>query len=236
MTLRGWRSPNFDQRKMSPDMVVLHYTDMADVNAAIRWLCAPESKVSAHYVITADGAVVPLVDEADRAWHAGVSSWEGVRDINGRAIGIELDSPGHRPDAPSFPAEQIAALLSLLDAIRDRWSIRRRAVVAHSDVAPMRKIDPGERFPWKQLADAGHAIFVPLPEKGIDVTPEELWQDLERAGYAPPSSADEATALLRAFHRRHRPNAVELGADPITAALAKAVADETAKDGEPSPA
>ncbi|MEM8664133.1 MAG: N-acetylmuramoyl-L-alanine amidase, partial [Pseudomonadota bacterium] len=109
-------SPNFDARPAPPDMIVLHYTDMADVEAAIAWLSTPRSRVSAHYVVTAEGGLVQMVNETDRAWHAGVSSWEGAGDINARAIGIELDSPGHRPGAPHFPAAQIDALIDLMTA------------------------------------------------------------------------------------------------------------------------
>lgn len=212
-------SPNFDARTAPPDMVVLHYTDMADVTAAIGVLTSPASRVSAHYLITADGEVVEMVDEAARAWHAGVSFWEGVRDINARSIGIELDSPGHRPDAPVFPEAQIVSLLRLMDGIRARWPIPRRGVVAHSDIAPTRKIDPGERFPWARLAREGHALFVPA-ETATVAEAGTLWASLEAAGYDPADDEASRSALVRAFHRRHRPGAVEAAPDAASAAIA----------------
>lgn len=212
-------SPNFDARPAAPDMVVLHYTDMADVEAAITLLTTPESRVSAHYLITAEGTLVEMVAEDKRAWHAGVSYWEGARDINARAIGIELDSPGHRPGAPVFPEAQLAALFRLMAGIRTRWTIPRRGVVAHSDIAPTRKIDPGERFPWSRLADEGHALFVP-PETSTTGNPAALWQTLAAAGYDPDADEKARAALVRAFHRRHRPDAVAAAADATTAALA----------------
>jgi len=200
-------------------MVVLHYTDMADVRTAIARLTTPASKVSAHYLITAGGEVVQMVDEAARAWHAGVSFWDGATDINARSIGIELDSPGHQPDAPVFPDRQIDALVDLMDGIRRRWFIPLRGVVGHSDIAPMRKIDPGERFPWARLAAAGHALFVP-PETATRARPEALWPALAGAGYGPAADEETRAALVRAFHRRHRPDAVDAPADALTAALA----------------
>ena len=219
MTGRRVPSPNFDARPAAPDMVVLHYTDMADVEAAIGWLATPESRVSAHYVITATGEIVTMVDEASRAWHAGVSYWDGSRDINARAIGIELDSPGHRPDAPEFAEPQIASLLRLMDGIRSRWAVPRRNVVAHSDIAPLRKIDPGERFPWARLAREGHALHVPAETATVG-EPARFWQTLAAAGY--DTATDEAmrTALARAFHRRHRPDAVDAAPDARSAAIA----------------
>ena len=117
-------SPNFDERAFAPDMVVLHYTDMADVEAAIAWLATPESRVSAHYVITAAGEIVAMVDEARRAWHAGVSFWDGSRDINARAIGIELDSPGHRPGPRRCRRPAPAPCHAATDRCTEKWSAR----------------------------------------------------------------------------------------------------------------
>ena len=230
-------SPNFDERPFAPDMVVLHYTDMADVEAAIAWLAAPESRVSAHYVITAAGEIVAMVDEAKRAWHAGVSYWDGSRDINARAIGIELDSPGHRPLAPEFPEPQLAALLDLLAEIRGRWPIPPRGVVGHSDVAPMRKIDPGERFVWSRLAAAGHALVAHAggSEAEDGGAPEDLFAVMHRAGYGLPADAAEAAALVRAFHRRHRPDAVDAPADAMTGRLAEAFAAAVEADRQAHP-
>ena len=229
-------SPNFDERAFAPDMVVLHYTDMADVEAAIAWLATPESRVSAHYVITAAGEIVAMVDEARRAWHAGVSFWDGSRDINARAIGIELDSPGHRPLAPEFPEPQVTALLELLTEIRGRWPIPPRGVVGHSDVAPMRKIDPGERFVWPRLAAAGHALVACADAGAADGgAPGDLFAVMHRAGYGLPADEAEAAALVRAFHRRHRPDAVDAPADALTGRLAEAFAAAVEADRRAHP-
>lgn len=155
-------SPNFDARKTPPDMVVLHYTGMASGEAALERLRDPAAKVSSHYLIEQDGRVFRLVPEERRAWHAGVSFWRGERDVNGRSIGVELVNPGHELGYVPFPEAQIQTLLGLLDAIRERWTVEDGNIVAHSDVAPERKIDPGELFPWRRLADAGHGLWVDL--------------------------------------------------------------------------
>lgn len=163
-----WRpSPNVRPRVSSSgeamprvDMIVLHYTGMASANAAVDWLTSPSSKLSAHYLIASDGSLIAMVDERQEAWHAGRSSWYGERANNARSIGIELDSQGHTPFAPVFPMVQIRTLLRLLDELRVRWPCPLANVVAHSDIAPHRKADPGERFPWACLAAAGHALAV----------------------------------------------------------------------------
>jgi len=212
-------------------MVVIHYTEMASAELAIGWLCNPASRVSAHYLVAADGTVTAMVEESRRAWHAGVSGWDGTSDVNSRSIGIELDSPGHAPSPPTFPDAQIAALIDLLDGVRSRWPVPPRNVVAHSDVAPLRKIDPGELFPWACLAEAGHAIHVP-PQPGsggIDVFALRI--ALASAGYFLPLSMDGngvkdalLEATVTAFHRRFLPNRVGAPADAATLATARAFA------------
>ncbi len=151
-------SPNHDERAggISPDMVVLHYTGMEVTHEALLRLCDPIARVSCHYLVHENGRVVQLVQEARRAWHAGVSSWQGQTDINSRSIGIEIANPGHDFGYPDFPKRQIAAVITLCRGILRRRNIRRDHVVAHSDVAPSRKQDPGEKFPWKSLSDFGH--------------------------------------------------------------------------------
>lgn len=226
-------SPNQDERRFGPpDMVVLHYTEMTLAGALAR-LCDPAARVSAHWVIAADGALHALVPEERRAWHAGVSHWEGVTDINSRAVGIELDSPGHAPQAPDFPEPQIAALLRLLDGIRTRWPVPVRGVVAHSDVAPGRKIDPGERFPWSRLAAAGHALALPaVPDDPAPADADALTDALRGGGYgvAPDADAAPLATVVRAFHRRHRPDLVELPADRATVTAARGFAALVAAD------
>lgn len=229
--MRRCPSPNHDARAAAVDMIVLHYTDMADADAALARLTDPRAKVSAHYLVRADGGVIQLVDEARRAWHAGRSHWDGAGDCNSRSIGIELDSPGHRPAAPDFCEPQIAALIELVAAIRDRWGVPRRNVVGHSDIAPERKIDPGERFPWSRLAAAGHALWVPPqpPRPPGAADPARLAAALERAGYA-LAGGRASPALIDAFHRRHLPQRLGRPADGATLATAEAFAAAVAAD------
>ncbi|MEM7696301.1 MAG: N-acetylmuramoyl-L-alanine amidase [Pseudomonadota bacterium] len=219
-------SPNFDRRDRPPDMVVLHYTDIPDPAVALRWLTIPKSRVSAHYLIEADGTLTQMVREADRAWHAGLSHWDGTDNVNGRSLGIELDNAGHTPQPTPFPEPQIAALLALLSRLRARWCIPPRNVVAHSDIAPMRKRDPGEAFPWHRLAEAGHCLAV-----APDALPaDDLFATLSRCGYGAADAHEAKVALVRAFHRRHRQNAPDAPADDVTARLAAALLRATAQD------
>ncbi|MEM6266718.1 MAG: N-acetylmuramoyl-L-alanine amidase, partial [Pseudomonadota bacterium] len=145
-------SPNYDNRVLPITMVVLHYTEMKPVEAALGKLSNPEAKVSAHYLISEDGVVTQLVAEEKRAWHAGMSYWRGVKDVNSASIGIELDHPGHGGGYREFADAQFEALVPLLARIVKQYDIPRANVVGHSDVAPLRKIDPGELFPWERLA------------------------------------------------------------------------------------
>jgi N-acetylmuramoyl-L-alanine amidase len=159
-------SPNHGERKNGAkiDMVVLHYTGMEDSAAAIRRLCRSGTDVSAHYVILEDGRIVQCVQEARRAWHAGQASWNGETDINSCSIGIEIANPGHDHGYPDFPRRQIAALTALCRSILTRHRIPADRVLAHSDVSPARKRDPGEKFPWRILHSSGIGLWVkPAP-------------------------------------------------------------------------
>lgn len=162
-----WRSANFNSREgQAVDMVIIHYTGMQSAEAALERLCDPASEVSAHYVIDEDGTIYGLVDEADRAWHAGVSEWQGATNINSRSIGIELVNPGYEHGYREFPPVQIDALIALLKDILARHRIPLPRVLGHSDVAPGRKQDPGHLFPWDRLAAAGVAMHRhPVPVK-----------------------------------------------------------------------
>jgi N-acetylmuramoyl-L-alanine amidase len=155
-------SPNFGPRRngAAPEMIVLHYTGMETGEAAEAWLCDPVSEVSSHYLVHEDGRITQMVRESDRAWHAGKSAWRGVTDVNSSSVGIEIVNPGHLLGYRDFPAAQIDAAIALCHGIAGRHGIRPDNVLAHSDVAPGRKIDPGERFPWKALAAAGIGHFV----------------------------------------------------------------------------
>lgn len=206
-------SPNWDDRPpgQAVDMLVLHYTDMESAEASAARLCDPAAKVSAHYLIDEDGTVFALVPEERRAWHAGVSFWRGETAINARSIGIELQNPGHSLGYRAFPDAQIAALTELCRGILGRHPIPPRNVVGHSDVAPDRKIDPGELFPWERLAKSGIGIWpAPAFAKAAD-----LPGLLAEIGYNP--DAEKAAA---AFQRRFRTARIDNIGDDETASLA----------------
>ena len=157
-------SPNHDERKgfARPDMIVLHYTGMEFAHEALYRLCDPKARVSSHYFVHENGSIVQMVPESRRAWHAGLSSWHGETDINSRSIGIEIANRGHDFGYPDFPRRQIAAVITLCRGILTRHVIRPDNVVAHSDVAPSRKQDPGEKFPWRLLSDSGVGLWVEI--------------------------------------------------------------------------
>ncbi|MBK5919536.1 N-acetylmuramoyl-L-alanine amidase, partial [Rhodothalassium salexigens] len=161
-------SPNHGPRRggTAPDMIVLHYTGMASAAAALDRLCDPAAQVSAHYLVDEDGALRRLVDEQRRAWHAGQAHWAGEADINSRSIGIEIVNGGHDFGLPTYPAVQVDAVVALVGDICARWAIRPARVVGHADVAPARKADPGEHFPWWRLAAAGLALAGPAEGAG----------------------------------------------------------------------
>ena len=222
-------SPNFDARTRPPDTIVLHYTGMRTGAAALARLRDPEARVSAHYVVEEDGRVFALVPEERRAWHAGKSFWRGERDINGGSIGIEIVNPGHEFGYRPFPDAQIEAVIVLVADIRGRWSIPDAHLVGHSDVAPDRKEDPGELFPWKRLAEAGHGLWAePAAAPGAALAGGDegpgvfaLQAGLTRLGYdsAPSGAYDAQTAaIVRAFQRHWRPERVDGAADGETRA------------------
>jgi N-acetylmuramoyl-L-alanine amidase len=189
-------SPNHDERGGAPiDMLVLHYTGMKTAEEALARLCDPFAKVSAHYTVDEDGTVYAHVPEERRAWHAGVSHWAGATDINARSIGIEIVNPGHEFGYRAFPEAQIAAVIRLCQGILARHAIAAARVLGHSDVAPARKEDPGELFPWQQLAKAGIGLW---PQVGTsDLGPEAL----SRFGYDPYAPHDK---VITAFQRHFR--------------------------------
>ncbi|KLI64295.1 N-acetylmuramoyl-L-alanine amidase [Aurantiacibacter marinus] len=200
-------SPNFNVRKLPVSMVVLHYTEMKPVETAIARMCDPDAEVSAHYCITEEGEVVRLVAEDKRAWHAGASYWRGHRDVNSASIGIELDHPGHALGYRGFADAQIEALVPLLHRIVKAHDVPRSNVVAHSDVAPGRKIDPGELFPWDRLAEYG--LCLPRPKKLEQGDPFDndasFYLALERFGY----DITEGFKAVEAFQRRWRPERID---------------------------
>ena len=189
-------SPNHGPRAMAVDMLVLHYTGMKNATAALDRLRDPVAKVSAHYLIDEDGAVLRLVDEARRAWHAGVALWRGHADINDRSIGIELVNPGHEYGYRRFPEAQMATLIALSRDVVARHAIPARNVVGHCDIAPDRKSDPGELFDWRRLAQSGIGLW-PDPSKG-DIT--RIPAMLREYGYD-----TQGDGALIAFQRHFRP-------------------------------
>ncbi len=223
-------SPNHGERKDGhpPSMLVLHYTGMPDEGEALQWLCNPMSQVSAHYFVFGDGRVLQMVPEARRAWHAGVSSWDGETDINSRSIGIEIANPGHPGGLPPFPDGQIDSVVALTRDILTRWRIAAVRVLAHSDVAPGRKLDPGEAFPWERLHRAGVGHWVaPAPirdgrffsrgDRGMPI--EALQAMLAMYGYGVRINGvfDEDTEkVVAAFQRHFRPERVDGVADAST--------------------
>lgn len=204
---REMLSPNWNERSLPVSMVVLHYTEMKPVETALARLCDPDAGVSAHYVITEEGEVIRLVPEDKRAWHAGVSFWRGHKDVNSASIGIELDHPGHALGYRPFAEAQIDALIPLLHRIIKTHDIPRANVVGHSDVAPARKIDPGELFPWDRLA--GYGLCLPRPERLDRGDPFDndaaFYLALERFGY----DITDGHKAVEAFQRRWRPERID---------------------------
>lgn len=208
-------SPNFDERQSPVNMVVLHYTGMVDAASAIARLTDSEAKVSAHYLIAEDGQVVRMVDERLRAWHAGQSFWRGITDVNSASVGIEIVNPGHELGYRPFPEAQMAALLPLLNEIVGRHNVAPANVVGHSDVAPARKVDPGELFDWERLARHGLALKRPQASADPHWTDGGTLLALERFGY----DVSDREAALRAFQRRFRPERIDGLADGQTRAI-----------------
>ena len=209
-------SPNFDERALPVTLLVLHYTGMRDAAAAIARLTDPAAKVSSHYLVAEDGQILRMVAEENRAWHAGKSHWRGIDDVNSASIGIELVNPGHDLGYRPFSEAQMGALLPLMSEIVGRHGITRGNIVGHSDVAPARKLDPGELFDWERLARLRLAL--PRPRKHLA---DPHWTDggfllaLGRFGY---DVLDEAAAV-RAFQRRYRPETIDGVIDGETRAV-----------------
>lgn len=229
-------SPNFNERQgvAGPDVLIMHYTGMQSCEAAVARLTDAASRVSSHYTVDEDGTIYRHVPEDLRAWHAGVSHWRGESDINSRAVGIEIVNPGHEFGYRAFPSAQIEAVIALGRAIVGRHRIPARNVIAHSDIAPDRKEDPGELFPWQQLAAAGLGVWVEAKDAGAvalapGATGERvvaLQRALARYGYGIDASGtyDERTRLVVvAFQRHFRPANFDGVADGETLALLDAL-------------
>lgn len=213
-------SPNHDARPGLVDMLVLHYTGMRTGQEAIDRLRDPIARVSSHYVVEEDGRVFRLVPEERRAWHAGVSSWQGQSSLNDLSVGIEIVNPGHEWGYRAFPPAQMASVVSLSRDIVARHKIPADRVVAHSDIAPARKQDPGELFDWRGLSEAGIGLWPKVSTS--DTPPDPALAGRAQAlltafGYECPRSGalDETTqVVLRAFQRRFRPGRIDGLPDP----------------------
>ncbi len=207
------RSPNFNDRDgVAIDMLVIHYTGMRSGEEALERLCDHKAEVSAHYMITREGEVLMLVDEAKRAWHAGVASWRGQSNINSRSIGIELVNPGHEFGYQDFPHAQMEPLIDLCQGILARHDIPPRNVVGHSDVAPVRKQDPGERFDWRRMAEAGIGLWPHLDGSSAAVSEKAASGALHQIGY----DISDLNAAIAAFQRHYRPRLIDGVADDET--------------------
>lgn len=214
-------SPNFGPRRggQRPELVVIHYTAMADCAAAKDRLCDPAAEVSAHWLIAEDGTLHGLVDEDQRAWHAGAGAWQGRDDVNSRSIGIELSNRGDHP----FSERQMTALERLLNEILHRWTIGPEGVIGHSDMAPGRKIDPGPRFDWLRLARQGLSVWPDPSAAPCAPNPAGFQALAQNFGY-PDADLD---TTLAAFRLRFRPRA----AGPLAPQDMGAIADLAARYG-----
>ena len=235
-------SPNFGERRHpgEPNCLILHYTGMPTGEAAFDLLIDPASEVSAHYFVWEHGRIDQLVAEGARAWHAGHSFWKGESDLNSVSIGIEIENPGHDGGLPPFPDEQIAATIALSRDVCARWSIRPERVLAHSDVAPLRKRDPGEGFPWRRLWEEGVGHWVePAPigggalfrhrEEGPPVRALQAMLALYGYELEPTGVYDGRTrAVVAAFQRHFRPERVDGEADTSTVGTLKALIERLA--------
>jgi len=210
-------SPNFNERaqKSFIQYIVLHYTAMEPAQKAVERLCDPQHEVSAHYVIDYDGQITQLVDEDKRAWHAGESSWKGQDDLNSRSIGIELVSMGSKP----FPQPQIESLQKLIKEIMQKHNLKSPCLLGHSDIAPLRKEDPGVFFPWKKLANQGFDAFPSPNKQDYAISSEaDVTTLLRKVGYACTDDEESKRMTLMAFQRRYCAEKVDGGADEETRA------------------
>ena len=241
MKIESKYSPNFDERTLPVSILVLHYTGMETGKAAIQRLCDPSAKVSAHYIVEEDGRILSLVDSQHRAWHAGVSSWRGITDVNSASIGIEIVNGGHDYGLPEFPDLQIDAVIKLSRDLIQKFDIQPGNIVGHSDIAPERKQDPGEKFPWQRLAEYDVGLWpqsisedsrilfnagerdrgVAIVQKGLS----HIGYEVAVSGQYDPKTVSTVTA----FQRRYRPQKIDGSVDVQTLELITWVADHAAK-------
>lgn len=213
-------SPNFDTRQGAIDMLILHYTGRPSFEESLEWLTSPDKKVSSHYLISEAGEVTRLVAEGMRAWHAGKSFWAGETDINSASIGIELQNPGHEFGYRRFPKTQLESLAGLVRDVLSRHDISENRILGHSDVAPGRKQDPGELFPWRWLAGEGIGIWPDAPDLSAPGNETVLREKLTQFGYDPEAPLLD---VVTAFQRHWQPEKVDGIADQVTWGRLKAL-------------
>jgi N-acetylmuramoyl-L-alanine amidase len=223
-------SPNFGDRKGAgkPDILLLHYTGMPSGQGAVKWLCMEQSGVSCHYLVDVDGSITQMVCESKRAWHAGKSFWHGDEDVNSRSVGIEIQNEGPLAESPEFPDGQIKAVVKLSQDIISRHQILPSRVLAHSDVAIGRKVDPGEKFPWDRLAQAGVGIWPQIDKQVVIATNSlsagQVQDKLAAFGYKIARTGqfdDQTRRVVEAFQRHFRPGAIDGIVDKPTSAILK---------------
>lgn len=207
--IREYISPNFEKRKsfVVPDMVIIHYTGMETTESALERLCSAHSKVSSHYLINRNGKIWQLVEEDMASWHAGESSWLNKTNLNQSSIGIELCNPGHDFEYKKFTEKQMFSLEWLLRTIKNKYSIRIESILGHSDVAPLRKKDPGEKFDWKRLAQQGLAVWTDNTEELPEIYNQKdlIYESLKNIGYDVDNYYNES---IVAFKRHFIPENV----------------------------
>lgn len=241
-------SPNWNERPCEPksgkaviDTVILHYTGMQTGQEALERLCSADAEVSAHYLIEENGDIYLLVDPERRAWHAGVSAWQGRHNMNDTSIGIELVNPGHEHGYRAFPECQVERLEALLGYLKARFDIPTNRFVGHSDVSPDRKQDPGELFPWRRLADQGFGVWANCTTKDATIIAKEAMVSAEcpalnvllaTIGYSVPQGEifSRGTFMaLSAFQRHWRPSNVDGQLDSETKAVLLEIAEKISR-------
>ena len=226
-------SPNFDLKKRTSSKVkylIFHYTGMRSENAAIKRLTSKSSKVSCHYLIKKNGAIIKIVPDLYIAWHAGISSWKKDKSLNSNSIGIEISNPGHDYKYENFSQKQIASIIDLSKKLKKKYKIKKENILGHSDIAPLRKKDPGEKFPWKLLNKKKICLWHNLSEKnckklrGIKLNnSDNFFQLLFKFGYKSTNDKNEKIKIYKNFQRRFRPQLISSIVDQETYAILKSL-------------
>ncbi len=220
--LHNFKSKNFDSRKKKIEFIILHYTETLNLQDAVNLLINKKKKVSSHYVVDVDGLIYNLVSDSERAWHAGVSSWEGLDDINSRSLGIEIVNGGEKK-SNHYPNIQIVSLIKLVKSLMKKYEIISHNILGHSDIAPLRKIDPGKYFPWKKLSENMIGLWSESEPKDIILKKNDLMlllKNLKKIGYPYiefNTKNSNNSKVIDAFHRHFLPN--QLGKKPTITSL-----------------